>query len=220
VAVAAEFDVPVRNMESERRHRSIVWPRQVAMYIACTITPQSTVVIGRLFGKRDHTTVLHALNKVAPLRDDDSDLDQRIRRLEHHLEQVGPSGADWSDELQLGFLTGPAVRLAPRSRQAAADAEPAAGRMRAAERISAFAGVDIELAELVVRGAQVHHVAVAELRGTMKDEKSTRVRRWVAARARPRWSWWEIGRALNRDHSTVIHHHRRAKPPQPPTTFV
>lgn len=84
--------------------------------------------------------------------------------------------------------------------------------MRAAERISAFAGVDLELAELVVRGAQVHHVPVAELRGTQKNEKSTRVRRWVAARARPRWSWWEIGRALNRDHSTVIHHHRRAKP--------
>jgi chromosomal replication initiation ATPase DnaA len=84
--------------------------------------------------------------------------------------------------------------------------------VRAAERISAFARVDLELAELVVRGAQVHHVAVDELRGEQKNEKSTRVRRWVAARARPRWSWWEIGRALNRDHSTMIHHHRRAKP--------
>jgi len=85
--------------------------------------------------------------------------------------------------------------------------------MRAAERISAFAGVDLELAELVVRAAQVHHVPVKILRGdSSKTEKHTRARRWVAARARPRWSWWEIGRALNRDHSTIIHHHRRAKP--------
>ena len=91
--------------------------------------------------------------------------------------------------------------------------------MRAAERISAFADVDLELAELVVRAAQVHHVPVNVLRGdSAKKAKHARVRRWVVVRARadhgpagdPRWSWWEIGRALNRDHSTVIHHYRRA----------
>jgi chromosomal replication initiation ATPase DnaA len=83
--------------------------------------------------------------------------------------------------------------------------------MTAAERISAFASVDLELAELVVRAAQVHHVHVAELRRSdLKHDRYTRVRRWVAVRARPRWSWWQIARALNRDHATIIHHHRRA----------
>lgn len=82
--------------------------------------------------------------------------------------------------------------------------------MRAAERISAYAGVDLELAELVVLGAKVHHVAVDQLRSNLKHDCFVRVRRWVAVRARPRWSWWQIGRALNRDHSTIIFHHRRA----------
>jgi hypothetical protein len=80
--------------------------------------------------------------------------------------------------------------------------------MRAADRISAFAGVDSELAELVVLGAKVHHVPVRELRSDRKHDRYVRVRRWVVARARPRWSWWQIGRALNRDHSTLIHHYR------------
>jgi chromosomal replication initiation ATPase DnaA len=80
--------------------------------------------------------------------------------------------------------------------------------MRAAERISAYAGVELELAELVVLGAKVHHVPVDQLRSNLKHYRFVRVRRWVVARARPRWSWWQIGRALNRDHSTLIHHDR------------
>ncbi len=83
--------------------------------------------------------------------------------------------------------------------------------MTAAERIAAYAGVDPELAELVVLGAKVHHVKVAELRSDRKHYRYTRVRRWVAGRARPRWSWWQIARALNRDHTTVIHHERAAR---------
>jgi hypothetical protein len=84
--------------------------------------------------------------------------------------------------------------------------------MRAAERISAYAGVDLELAEIVVLGAKVHHVPVNQLRSDLTHGRFVRVRRWVVVRARPRWSWWEIGRALNRDHSTVIYHHSRAAP--------
>jgi hypothetical protein len=82
--------------------------------------------------------------------------------------------------------------------------------MNQAQRISAFADVDIELAELVVRGAQVHRVSVKCLRGDLKHQEFVRARRWIVVKARPRWSWWQLGRALNRDHSTLIHHFRVA----------
>jgi chromosomal replication initiation ATPase DnaA len=80
--------------------------------------------------------------------------------------------------------------------------------MRAAERIHRFADVDRELAELVVRGARRARVKVETLRSESKVGKLVEARRWVVARARPRWSYWAIGRALNRDHSTVVHHER------------
>ena len=49
---------------SQRRHRSVVWPRQVGMYLAKQLTARSLPEIGRRFGNRDHTTVLHAIRKI------------------------------------------------------------------------------------------------------------------------------------------------------------
>jgi chromosomal replication initiator protein len=62
--VAAEFGIKVADLKSKKRVKSIVVPRQVAMYIARKTTDLSLPSIGREFGGKDHTTVLHSVNKV------------------------------------------------------------------------------------------------------------------------------------------------------------
>lgn len=66
-AVAAHFGAPEIDMVSARRTANVVRPRQVAMYLASTLTRKSLPEIGRLFGGRDHTTVLHAKRKISAL---------------------------------------------------------------------------------------------------------------------------------------------------------
>lgn len=63
-AVAAEFGVTRRDLDSSRRTRDVVLPRQLAMYLAKKLTLRSLPDIGRRFGGRDHTTVLHAVRKI------------------------------------------------------------------------------------------------------------------------------------------------------------
>lgn len=65
--VAAHFRIPLIEMTSARRARDVARPRQVAMYIAKEITPKSMPDIGRRFGGRDHTTVIHAVRKIKSL---------------------------------------------------------------------------------------------------------------------------------------------------------
>lgn len=62
--VSKHFAVSKNDILSQRRHRSIVWPRQVGMYLAKSMTARSLPEIGRRFGNRDHTTVLHAIRKI------------------------------------------------------------------------------------------------------------------------------------------------------------
>jgi chromosomal replication initiator protein len=62
--ICKHFGVSRTDILSPRRHRSIVWPRQVGMYLAKTMTQRSLPEIGRRFGNRDHTTVLHAIRKI------------------------------------------------------------------------------------------------------------------------------------------------------------
>ena len=62
--VAAHFNVRLADMFSERRSRSVARPRQIAMYLAKQLTQRSPPEIGRKFGGRDHTTVMHAVRKV------------------------------------------------------------------------------------------------------------------------------------------------------------
>lgn len=65
-AVVAEFyGVPQREMVSARRAFGVAWPRQMAMALAVELTPLSPAAIGRLFGHRDRTTVIHAVKAVA-----------------------------------------------------------------------------------------------------------------------------------------------------------
>jgi chromosomal replication initiator protein len=62
--IARHYGVSRSDLLSERRHRSVVWPRQIGMYLAKQLTSRSLPEIGRRFGGRDHTTVLHAIRKL------------------------------------------------------------------------------------------------------------------------------------------------------------
>ena len=62
--ISRHFGVSKGDLLSQRRHRSVVWPRQIGMYLAKHLTARSLPEIGRRFGNRDHTTVLHAIRKI------------------------------------------------------------------------------------------------------------------------------------------------------------
>ena len=74
------------DMRSARRTANIVRPRQVAMYLAKTLTLRSLPEIGRRFGGRDHTTVLHAVRKITALVAKDVALCNEVEMLKHQLQ--------------------------------------------------------------------------------------------------------------------------------------
>jgi chromosomal replication initiator protein len=85
--VSRHFKVPRNDLLSSRRSRDVVRPRQIAMYLAKALTSRSLPEIGRRFGGRDHTTVLHSVRKVEQLMKDDGDLQQEIELLKRMLEE-------------------------------------------------------------------------------------------------------------------------------------
>jgi len=76
--VADFFDLSLHDLKTKRRNKNIVLPRQIAMYLARELTNQSLPEIGELFGGKDHTTVLHAWNKIKNSIDKDSNLKNTI----------------------------------------------------------------------------------------------------------------------------------------------
>jgi len=84
--VAEHFNIRLADMHSARRSRSVARPRQVAMYLAKQLTSRSLPEIGRKFGGRDHTTVMHAVKKVDELRDIDSSFAEDVELLKRMLE--------------------------------------------------------------------------------------------------------------------------------------
>lgn len=108
--VAADYKVSRDLIDGGRRDREAIEPRHVAMALACELTPHSTVVIGKFFGRRDHSTIISARQKIARLRAEDVELDSRLRRLKREL---APPPAV-SPEIQLEFLTGPLFDWADR----------------------------------------------------------------------------------------------------------
>ncbi|EHK59004.1 chromosomal replication initiator protein DnaA [Allomesorhizobium alhagi] len=79
--VARHYNVSKTELLSNRRTRTIVKPRQIAMYLAKVMTPRSLPEIGRRFGGRDHTTVLHAVRKIEDLSGGDNTLAQELELL-------------------------------------------------------------------------------------------------------------------------------------------
>jgi len=84
-AVCAHYRLDKSEMSSKRRVRAIARPRQVAMYLAKELTPRSYPEIGRRFGGRDHSTVIHAVRTVETLRVNDSELDAEIAAIRRSL---------------------------------------------------------------------------------------------------------------------------------------
>ncbi|MDP3896525.1 MAG: chromosomal replication initiator protein DnaA [Mesorhizobium sp.] len=79
--VARHYNVSKTELLSNRRTRTIVKPRQVAMFLSKVLTPRSLPEIGRRFGGRDHTTVLHAVRKIEGLSNSDTTLAQELELL-------------------------------------------------------------------------------------------------------------------------------------------
>jgi chromosomal replication initiator protein len=84
--VCEAFSISLTDMSSKRRARAVARPRQVAMYLSKKLTKRSLPDIGRRFGGRDHTTVMHAVKRITELRADDPTFDAQIRAVEDALK--------------------------------------------------------------------------------------------------------------------------------------
>ena len=83
--VAEYFNIRLNDMVSVRRSRVVARPRQVAMYLSKTFTPKSLPEIGKLFGGRDHTTVIHAVKKIEQLCEIDIAFSEHLKVLKRSL---------------------------------------------------------------------------------------------------------------------------------------
>ena len=84
--VAEYFSIRLSDMSSPRRARAVARPRQIAMYLSKQLTSKSLPEIGRTFGGRDHTTVMHAVNRIDELSIEDSLLSDDIELLKRTLD--------------------------------------------------------------------------------------------------------------------------------------
>ena len=84
--VAEHFNIRLGEMTSDRRARAVARPRQVAMYLAKQLTTRSIPEIGRKFGGRDHTTVMHAVRKIEELKSTDPALAEDVELLRRMLQ--------------------------------------------------------------------------------------------------------------------------------------
>ncbi len=85
-AVAEQFGLRLVEIKAKNNSRSIVYPRQIAMYLAKHLTEASLPEIGRQFGGKHHTTVLHSVDKIEGVRKNDKDLNRLLNKL---TEQLG-----------------------------------------------------------------------------------------------------------------------------------
>lgn len=84
--VAEHYNIRLSDMIGPKRLRAIARPRQVAMYLAKQLTPRSLPEIGRRFGGRDHTTIMHGVRKIEDLMSTDSQLSDDLLRLRRALQ--------------------------------------------------------------------------------------------------------------------------------------
>ncbi|WP_054951688.1 chromosomal replication initiator protein DnaA [Numidum massiliense] len=84
--VSDYYKLRVEDMKAKRRTRTVVFPRQIAMYLSRELTDFSLPKIGEEFGGRDHTTVIHAYDKIAKQRQSDAELNQAIHTLTESIK--------------------------------------------------------------------------------------------------------------------------------------
>ena len=97
--VAAHYGLPLIEMESARRARPIARPRQVAMYLSCRLTARSLPEIGRAFGGRDHTTVMHARRTIENLMAWDAEFQAEVEGLGASVPATGLDAATPAGDL-------------------------------------------------------------------------------------------------------------------------
>lgn len=85
--VAAEFNLKVSDLKAKKRTSSIVYPRQIAMYLARELTDFSLPEIGKFFGGKDHTTVIYGFDKIKEKLNQDEKLKILVNRLIHQLKE-------------------------------------------------------------------------------------------------------------------------------------
>jgi chromosomal replication initiator protein len=83
------YGIPEEAMKVKKRTNSLAFPRQIAMHLARELTELSLSEIGNRFGGRDHTTVMHACDKITKARDEDPELRRILQRLTRILEDQG-----------------------------------------------------------------------------------------------------------------------------------
>jgi chromosomal replication initiator protein len=84
-AVAEQFGLRLPEIKQKNNSRAIVYPRQIAMYLAKHMTDCSLPEIGRQFGGKHHTTVLHSIEKIEEKRKEDKDLNRMLNKLTEQL---------------------------------------------------------------------------------------------------------------------------------------
>ncbi len=110
-AVASFYHIRPMEMVSQRRSREVARPRQVAMYLARELTPHSLPQIGRFFGNRDHTTVMHAIKRVEEFIALDWEFSEDVEDLRDRLtpedaKTVDGGVLDHPRRTQLGIVAG------------------------------------------------------------------------------------------------------------------
>jgi len=83
--VAEQFGLRVLEIKAKNNSRAIVFPRQIAMYLAKHLTDHSLPEIGRHFGGKHHTTVLHSVEKIDEQRKSDKDLNRMLNKFTETL---------------------------------------------------------------------------------------------------------------------------------------
>lgn len=86
--IADHYHLKVDDFKAKKRTRAVAFPRQIAMYLSRELTDASLPKIGEHFGGRDHTTVLHAYDKISQERSEDPKLDRTIAELVSHLQNI------------------------------------------------------------------------------------------------------------------------------------
>jgi chromosomal replication initiator protein len=79
--VAEKYSLDIKALKSRSRRSDVAFPRQLAMYLACTLTELSTPEIGRSFGGRDHTTVIHARDKIKKMLESDPFIVEMVNKI-------------------------------------------------------------------------------------------------------------------------------------------
>jgi chromosomal replication initiator protein len=86
--VSDRFGLSLDELCSDKRSQNIVYPRQVAMYLSRELTDSSLPKIGKQFGGRDHTTVIHATSKISRMIREDRDVYNLVQELTKRIKQV------------------------------------------------------------------------------------------------------------------------------------